>query len=646
MAQDIEFISGYKNYSPYAYTDGVNLDMTEHFRGVADGAKIDYAYFNSNSNNTTFRNRSIYTTYTDRETPDVYINIDDVYQYKVTRADLHANFDANRWYTLLAVKVGWRYDRIDPTIHHNYQLECQISFDSKDGNEPGSIDHFRYRYGLVGDDGYTNYFENLDFGYMNPTVGYDPFFMFGIGYVRIDDVTVPEDRRVLFGMGGFAFRPSATYPYPYFPMKQTFREITSATITTCTPYTSPAMYGSEGAQYLDYIWQFLDLPKAIGVLNLTPTLELREDYSPEVGPASEEEPFDGASHDDSSDTIDIPTEPTIGVTDVGFVNVYKTGSNSLQNMGVELFPPLSYTPPAAITAQDTTGAIINGFNSLVTFFANIPSMFDQIMANTLINYVIDCHMIPVTPSANSSPENIKVGYKTLQTTGYKVTSDYKDVDCGSISLSEYYAGFADFLENVKLYLPFVGFVSARPEWFKRTSLQVKYRFNIIDGSFVAYVLSSGRYVNNNNTGKTIVGQYAGNACVHLPITGVTYSTMVAGLVGAGSGAVAAAGSGNIAAAATSAIAAAGAHGDISQSNSYNSSASFMGCRRPFLLIERPVSNYSKTYQKELGIPSNVSKKLSSVTGFTMVGDVHLDGITATDKEKLEIERLLHEGVIL
>ena len=372
------------------------------------------------------------------------------------------------------------------------------------------------------------------------------------------------------------------------------------------------------------------------------------DESPEAGPPSEPGGYNpgGTGFDDSSDTIDLPGVPDIGVSDVGFVNVYKTGVHSLQDMGVELFPPLTYTAPTAITANDTTEAIINGFNSIVTFFANIPSFFDQLMANALINYVIDCHMIPVTPSVASSDEAIKVGYKTLQARGYKVSSDYKDVDCGTISLAEYYTNFADFLTTFKLFLPFVGFVSARPEWFYRESLNVTYRFNVIDGSFMAYVRSIGKYVNNNNSGKTIVAQYGGNACVHLPITGVTYASMVSGLVGAGAGAIAATGSGNLAAAATSAIAAAGAHGDIAQSNAYASSAAFLGCRRPFVMIERPVSDFSKTYSKEMGIPSNVSRKLDSVTGFNVIGDLHLDGITATDAEKAEIERLLHEGVIL
>lgn len=372
-----------------------------------------------------------------------------------------------------------------------------------------------------------------------------------------------------------------------------------------------------------------------------------EEYSPEVGPISDPDGYLPHDHDDSSDTIDIPDDPTIGVCNVGFVNVYKTGPASLQDIGVELFPSLQYTIPQNITGTDVTEAVVNAFNTFLAFLGNVPSFFDQIVASTLINYIIDCHVLPVSPDETGTDEAIKVGYKQLSAHGYRLSKDYVSFDCGTINLSEYYQGFADFsATQAKLFLPFVGFVPARPEWFYRDSLNVTYKFNIIDGSFMAYVRSTGRYVNNNNSGPTIVGQYSGNACVHLPITGVTYSNMVAGLVGAGAGAVGSAAVGNVAGVATSALNAANMHGDIPTSNAYSSSGSFLSCRRPFLLIERAVSNYSATYAHEVGIPSNVSKKLSSVKGFAIIKDVHLDGITATDTEKAEIERLLAEGVIL
>lgn len=358
------------------------------------------------------------------------------------------------------------------------------------------------------------------------------------------------------------------------------------------------------------------------------------------GPGGGNGSFSGAS-----DTIALPGNPSMGVTSAGFIRVYNIGVGGLSSLGFELFPPLSYTAPTPIgSTADAATAIVDGFNAIVTFLANTPSFFEQIMANTLINYVIDCHVIPVNPGSGSS-EQIHVGPKTLTTAANRIYTDYVDVSCGSINIAEFYASFADFITSAKLYLPFIGFVPVRPEWWQATTLSVDYKFNIIDGSFACYVRSGGKYVNNGGGG-TIVGQYGGVACMHIPITGVSYSSMVSGLIGAGSGMLAGAGSGNIAAAASSAIEAATTRGDIATSNSYSSSAAFLGCRVPFLMIERPVASYSENYQHEIGIPSNIYAKLGDVPGFVQMTNVHLDGIPCTDEERKYIANALRSGVIV
>ena len=232
-------------------------------------------------------------------------------------------------------------------------------------------------------------------------------------------------------------------------------------------------------------------------------------------------------------------------------------------------------------------------------------------------------------------------------TGTAITSDYVDFDCGTISLEEFYQSFADFLENCKLFLPFIGFVPARPDWFKRTSLTVTYRFNVIDGSCIAFVSSTGRYVNGGNAGATVVGQYSGTASIRYPVTGLAYAGMATGVIGAVGGMAAAAGAGSLLGVAGSAVNMAQARPDIAQSNGYNACSAMMGVRRPYLYIERPVSSYSMNYQHEVGIPANIYARLGSLSGFAQMVNVHVDGISgATEAEKAEIKRLLAQGVIV
>ena len=283
------------------------------------------------------------------------------------------------------------------------------------------------------------------------------------------------------------------------------------------------------------------------------------------------------------------------------------------------------------------------FNSAATWMANIPSIIANAQKIKMIDYVLDCHLIPVSPLTSNS-DNIRVGWQTLNISAPVVTSDYVYATCGYLPLEEFYENFADYLSTARLFIPFVGFVSLQPEWFNNAGLTLSYIFNVIDGSFTAF-LEGTPYKNSHLKSSTVLGQWGGSCCVHIPITGVNYSSMMSGAIGGTAGAIASAGSGNLAGAAMSAINAVSARGTVEQSNSYSASASFVGGREAYIQIERPISSYSANYQHELGIPANIYATLGSVSGYVQMKDVHLDGIDLTEEEKNELQSLLASGVI-
>ena len=224
-----------------------------------------------------------------------------------------------------------------------------------------------------------------------------------------------------------------------------------------------------------------------------------------------------------------------------------------------------------------------------------------------------------------------------------VTSDYVIVSCGSLNIAEYFHGFQDYLlTKSKLYLPFIGFVDTLPEFWQAGTISVDYKFNVIDGSFMAYVRATS---SKSQLSGSVIQQYAGNACMHFPITGVNYASMVSGLIGAVT-APAATGS-NVSSALGKAYSAANTvamGGDVQQSNGYNSTAAILGVRTPFLMIERPVASYPAGYAHSKAYPSNIATLLSNVTGFTIIEDIDLSGIPLTQTELEELRGLLKEGI--
>lgn len=373
--------------------------------------------------------------------------------------------------------------------------------------------------------------------------------------------------------------------------------------------------------------------------------------SPDYGTPSTEEGYgvggQFGTFDDSSDTISLPTAPAVGMTSTGFVNVYEISQNALTQFGSELFPDLSFTPVSQLPAPtDVTTALENIATVLTDFGNQIPNIIDMYINNTLINYILDCHIIPVAPQS-SGTSNIKVGFRTFSPMVNVVTSDYVDFDCGSLNIGEYYGNFIDYAPytTAKLFLPFVGFIEVLPEFWQAGTLSITYRFNIIDGSFMAFIKSTSSKSKLNDT---VIAQYGGNVCVHIPITGANYSNMITGLVGAVGGvATHGAGASSIVGGMASALNTVATQSGMQSSNSYNSSTAFLGIRTPYLLIERTVADFSETYDSERGLPSNISTSFSSLSGFTSSSTVHLDGITGATAEELdELGALLAGGIIL
>ena len=340
------------------------------------------------------------------------------------------------------------------------------------------------------------------------------------------------------------------------------------------------------------------------------------------------------------------------MSEVGFINVYNPSKGQLQGFADELFPDFEMPTPSTATGIEAVA------ENLANTFQVLGDFAESYVNAGLVNYVIDCHIVPVAP-VTSGTSSIKVGFKTFNYSPAKVTSDYVAFDCGNLEIAEYYQNFLDYEgTRAKLYLPFIGFVDIKPEWFQSGKLGVTYHFNIIDGSCIAFVIATS---SKSNLKETVVATFGGNCCVHMPITGVNYSSMISGVVGGAVGIASNAsnmiktnqqdkgtlmsnieGVAGIASNLTNAV---GAKPSIEQSNGYNAGMSFMCYRRPYLLIERPVASFSKNYPKEQGLPLNVTKKLGSMKGFTTCTAPVVDNFHCLEEEKEMIKQALIEGTI-
>lgn len=343
------------------------------------------------------------------------------------------------------------------------------------------------------------------------------------------------------------------------------------------------------------------------------------EQDPELPPQGGPGGYNTPSGDDESDTIGLPDKPIQGFCNSGCGHVYLMNSEKLSHFVQRIFPSQEI--------DDT----LTGIDKLAAMAEFIYKSFDNM---NIINFVIDCHVVPVIPSTTAD-ESIVVGYKELITRAPVVTSDWVNVSLGYIEAEEYYTNFLDYIDTeVQLYLPFIGFVPLQPE-FLYGKILVDYTFNVISGDCVAHVRASSK---KSNLTESIVGEYHGSCITHIPIQGTNYASMISSQVSAVGGI---------------------ARGDVGQigqfisstpsfqkSNSYSSSGCNMMYKTPYLLIGRGVSQYSSNYAKENGLPLNGTYKLQDVHGFTKCTIKDLSIESAMQSEIEEIKRLCESGIYL
>lgn len=264
------------------------------------------------------------------------------------------------------------------------------------------------------------------------------------------------------------------------------------------------------------------------------------------------------------------------------------------------------------------------------------NFIDQILKifNDPMQAIIGLHKVYATPNISGSG-NIKVGYLDSGVPSNIVGNQYTYIDCGTVSLREYYGNILDYspYTTVQLYLPFIGIVSLDIADISRSSITVKYGVDVLTGACLASVS-----VQRDNAGGVLY-QYSGNCACQYPLSSGSYMGMVTGALGA----IGSLARGNIIG---TGLSVAGMHTNIERSGGFSGNAGAMGIKKPYLIISRPQSVMNDGFPSIQGYPSNYYTRLGNCSGFIQVAECHVENISATDKELDKIKDLLKEGVIL
>lgn len=262
--------------------------------------------------------------------------------------------------------------------------------------------------------------------------------------------------------------------------------------------------------------------------------------------------------------------------------------------------------------------------------------------------IIGLSIVPINPPAAGS-KNVKIGDVDTGISMPYINRQFVEKDLGSITIDPVIGSFMDYSQTrVSIYLPYVGFRTLDTADVMGTTLSIKYIIDVLTGGCNAVV---------NVSGKGAIYQFNGSCIANVPLSQINYSGAIQNAVSAiGSGITTAVGgaTGNVAVtamgvaglAANAANTALNSKPDIQRSGSMGGAAGLCSVQFPYVVIERPRLSVPADYGKFYGNTLNVNMTLGECHGYTVVDEIHLDGVICTENERDELMKMLKEGVIL
>ena len=318
------------------------------------------------------------------------------------------------------------------------------------------------------------------------------------------------------------------------------------------------------------------------------------------------------NYDPFSDPINSPNVPSVSSLDTGFISAYNPTKAQLQEV-------------ASVMWSDN-------------FIQELKKIW-----NSPIEGIVSLHMLPFVPPTYGYA-NCKIGNYNTGISMKAIFSQYIKLQGGSIHVDERWCSALDYSPYTRafIHIPFVGIQPVNIDDVMNKTVTLEYVVDVLTGSGVAFL----------NCGGSVLHTYPCNMAMKIPFTmsdhQLLYQSLSNFAVATGK-AVAAGGSSPSATA--GAISSAlnvvtSKHSTVQKSGVISSTYGMLDNFTAYIILHRPIQSLASDFAHFKGYPCNITYTLSSLSGYTEVEYAHLEGVTATDAEKEEIQSLLSQGVIL
>lgn len=328
------------------------------------------------------------------------------------------------------------------------------------------------------------------------------------------------------------------------------------------------------------------------------------------------------------------------------VDIVQSGNNTA-NVTISQNTPVSSVKTSSLyTIWNPTQ---DQLNSLATFLwsTDFVDLIKKVLQSPM-DAMISLALFPIIPKTDGT-HIINLGYVPSGVSALRVSDQFQTFQTSGLVIPHKYNSYLDYspYTTAEIYLPFIGFQRLNINDVMGKTVSVVYNIDMLSGICTALVKV------DDNT----MYSYSGNMAMFLPLSAGNWARMMTPIFGAVGG-VASMGAGiagvmsgsSLLGSTATAVSGAKSLGNlegnaVSRSGEISGNAGILGDYQPFIVVTRPINDRPSTYNSNIGQTYNKSVQLGTLSGFTIVDEAHVEGMSATETEKNEIERLLKEGVI-
>ena len=370
------------------------------------------------------------------------------------------------------------------------------------------------------------------------------------------------------------------------------------------------------------------IDKQLGTLPVTPHIPTTDPYA---HAGDSDTGGGGGTWDGSSDPVPVPSLPSVGATNTGFISLFVPSQSQLKSVAEYMW---------------------GGLFDLSTWKRLFEDPMDCILGLSVVPV-----SVPTSGSANITVGNIELSGISLPV----ASQQYVEVDCGSLTVSPYFGSYLDYEPYTKmsLFVPYSGVHTVNADDIMGKTVNLVYHIDILTGSLVAFLkcgdsvlyefngaCSSNIPVNSMNYASTIenairiatnIGTTVATAGASAPLSAGTEATKTAQNVARG-----------ISLAGSTADGALSLKPNIDRAGSLGGTTGLLGNQTPYFIVTRPRLCKPKDQNKIKGYPAFINYSVSDLVGkgYTEFDTILLKNLYLTDDEKNELESILMGGVYL